>query len=486
MPNIAIAALDIGTSQIKLGVFCPRLSDQITLLGSHKNELTFGSGGEVKSDYRHTQEKAFDLFASLGVFLKKNRVERLFLGLCSHVSSLLEWKRREVAPVNNLFPIWLDSTCSRQARKTFELTSQQEGKDGMGSFLPAGTNWLLTKLVNESERGFSKESVFLQAGDAIFASLTGKYATHFSAQVSMVHQTKKEYVGRFLEYLGLANDQLPQIRDGQSTPVLPQVKARFHFPEESHAFPALADFYASFAGLRLRNREAFVLGNTSEIAGFFSTEEPPRSERFVNVILDDGYVQYGSTNSGGNIISWFFENLLNQPVEPNTLSELMGQAAKLAPGDCPVFLPYLEGERAPFWNSKLTAAFLELRSVHTRAHLFRSLMESVAFARRQTFEVMGRTNVLGVKMGGGSTQNQLWNTIRASVMDTPILISEEKELAIIGVTDDIVENLASDCRIEKPANRYNTINPDKMLVDAYHDKYRTFLRYQQLLNIKHE
>jgi sugar (pentulose or hexulose) kinase len=483
MQNIAVAALDIGTSRIKSAVCCPGLSDRIIHLGSHNNALSYGTSGEVKANYFEIKEKSFDLFSKLGAFLKAHGIEILYIGLCGHVSSLLEWDREKNAPVNHLFPIWRDSTCSKNMEELKELTGPGKGMDFLGSFLPPGTNWLLTKLTGEKAKGFGERSVFVQIGDALFTELTGEFQTHFSSQVSMVHQMEKKYAGGMLAFLGLQSSQLPEINNEGRIRLLPRMAELLSLPPETHVFPSLADYYASFIGLRLYNGEAFVLANTSEVAGICSSQKLPPHERFMQVILNRHFIQYGSTSSGGNIVNWFFENVLNLSVNQKNLSEISRLAAQLSPMECPVFLPYPEGERAPFWNSSLTATFLGIRSFHTRAHLFRALLESIAFARKQTFEFMCAEAPKTVKMGGGSTRNDLWNRIRASVLNIPHLISKEEETAIIGLIDHIAEILGDEYLVKKPRVDYEEVNPDEELARIYLNKYAEFLDGQKRFNI---
>ena len=478
----AIAALDIGTSKIKLGVYCPHLSEKVIVIGSHDNDLFFGKAGEVRSDFSLVQEKSFDLFRLLGIFLKDNGIKKLYIGICSHVSSLLEWNRLENKPVNNFFPVWLDSTCLENLNEFTELTGQGKSEEAIGSFLPPGTNWLLCKLIGQGKKGFEKGSVFLQVGDAVFTALTGLYETHFSSQVSMSHLSGNGYSGHFMEYLGLEDRQLPSISSNQYFRVLTGQRTNLIFPEESYVFPSLADFYASFIGLGLQNNDAFILGNTSEVAGMLSMKRLPYSGCCVDAVLKDGYIRYGSTSTGGNIINWFFGNILQEPVTSSTILGLTKQAEAINPGDCPLFLPYLEGERAPFWDNRLTASFIGLRSFHTRAHLFRSLLESVSFARKQLFESIGAEGCPVIKMGGGSSQNPLWNTIRASVMDKQLFISDEKELSILGLIEHIAETEETGFLGTKPVNCLRKVSPDARLTEAYKEKYCEFLKYQEQMN----
>ena len=116
------------------------------------------------------------------------------------------------------------------------------------------------------------------------------------------------------------------------------------------------------------------------------------------------------------------------------MNELTAEALpRLQPEHTPIILPYLQGERAPLWNSKLTASILELKSAHTEVHLFRAILESISFARRQCFDEIGINDLHVIKIAGGSSKNPLWNTIRASVLNKPIAVADEKELSMAGL-----------------------------------------------------
>ncbi len=52
-----------------------------------------------------------------------------------------------------------------------------------------------------------------------------------------------------------------------------------------------------------------------------------------------------------------------------------------------VYLPYLMGERTPIWDPAARGAFMGLSSRHTRAHLYRAILEGVAYAFRQIAEI---------------------------------------------------------------------------------------------------
>jgi sugar (pentulose or hexulose) kinase len=469
--NMALAALDIGTSQIKLGVYFPPDSPSLSVLGSIRNEITFGANGGVTSSYGMTREASFTLFNRLGKFLRSCRPDSLCLGLSGHVSSLLEWDRKSGRPARDDFPIWMDSTCS-PALDTFS-SILGDGRRMLGSFLPPGTNWLLTKLLHQGDPG---QGLYLQAGDAIFYELSGRYASHYSSQISLVHHSKREYVGKLLNAAGVGKPQLPALSTGANA-VLQEMCQAFGWPENSHVFPSMADFYASFYGLRLNPRERFVLGSTSEIAGLYRETDAQVTPAFVSLPFAGGHIDYGSANTGSNTVSWFVRNILGQEISTGVLEALTSEAARVHPGEAPIFLPYIAGERAPFWDRGLKASFAGLQLHHQAPHLFRSVLESVAFARRQCFEHLGAGFAGMVKMGGGSSTNSLWNVIRASVLNSELAVAMEKELAIGGLIYCLAEKL----QMPAPALHFSAVLPDRELVPVYEKKYREFLQYQKML-----
>lgn len=477
--KIAYAALDIGTSQVKLGVYCPFLSDKITLIDNHANKLIYGSSGEVLAEYKVIRETSFMLFRELGSFLKINKVEVLYLGICGHVSSLIEWNKTKGTPPEKPFPIWLDTTCYNSLDEYNSIMGNGKSKEIIGTFLPAGTNWLFTKLLHRRQSGFATGSIFLQVSDAIFYELCGDYKTHFSSQISIVDLKRREYAQELLDHLKLGKCFLPSI-DYNSCPIAEEEKRLLDFPEESFAFPGMADLYTSLYALGLQDKEGFMLANTSEQAGAFSLQLPKMLDNFLSISFSEGYINYGSTNTGGNVVNWFLSHILNKKITPEILHELTCKAEAINPEDTPIILPYLQGERAPLWNSKLTASILELRSSHTEVHLFRAVLESVSFARRQCFEELGINALDLIKLGGGSSKNNLWNTIRASVLNKRIAVADEKELSMAGLIYYIMKTTESPYK--KPAINFSIIDPKRDWVNSYDEKYEKFIKYQKLLS----
>jgi xylulokinase len=100
-----------------------------------------------------------------------------------------------------------------------------------------------------------------------------------------------------------------------------------------------------------------------------------------------------------------------------------------------LFLPFLQGERVPYWNADLRAAFVGLDRSHRPQDMARAVLEGVAFANR---EVLTRAEAaLGhsateIRFGGGGSRNPAWCQIKADVCQRPVVTTGSEEPGLIG------------------------------------------------------
>jgi len=154
----------------------------------------------------------------------------------------------------------------------------------------------------------------------------------------------------------------------------------------------------------------------------------------------DLYV-FGGAATAGAAVSWFREQFCQAEIgaaraadrDPHAL--LDEAAAGLGPGaQGIVFLPYLMGERSPVWDSRASGAFVGLNLFHTRAHLYRAVLEGVTFALRHNMEagVRGAATLdRRLIVVGGAAKSDLWMRIIADVTGFPVwTIREDVEAAL--------------------------------------------------------
>ena len=154
----------------------------------------------------------------------------------------------------------------------------------------------------------------------------------------------------------------------------------------------------------------------------------------------DAYV-FGGAITAGAAVAWFRDQFCQAEVAAARAADgsadaLLDAAAAGVPdgADGLVFLPYLMGERSPVWDGRASGAFVGLSLYHTRAHLYRAVLEGVSFALRHNIEAGAKVaRVLDDKLivVGGAAHSDLWMQIVADTTGFPVLtIAQDVEAAL--------------------------------------------------------
>jgi xylulokinase len=140
------------------------------------------------------------------------------------------------------------------------------------------------------------------------------------------------------------------------------------------------------------------------------------------------WVVGAATNTSGKALDWFADGIAPAGM---SYAELLDEAAGVPAGAGGLlFLPYLAGERAPVQDARARGAWVGLTLGHDRRHMLRALLEGVAFSFRSVQESLAE--VAEVYCVGGQAHSALWNQIKADVLNTPVLVPEVVEAAVVG------------------------------------------------------
>lgn len=179
-----------------------------------------------------------------------------------------------------------------------------------------------------------------------------------------------------------------------------------------------------------RDRSTVYLSGTSEILGISSHEVVATPGAIVFPNCENIRLHAAPTQSGGDAKVWFAES---NGLSLEEMTNLV--ASNNRTNATPLFLPQLQGERAPIWDADLRAAFLGVSRQTERHDFARAVYEGVAMAARMALEtVQVSANVVGdsIACGGGGFQSHPWNQIRADVMGVELRRLAAKEPGILG------------------------------------------------------
>lgn len=141
----------------------------------------------------------------------------------------------------------------------------------------------------------------------------------------------------------------------------------------------------------------------------------------------------GVTSTTGAALHWAWQALYD---EQTPFATALQQALATPPGAEGVFfLPFLAGERTPFWNDALRGAFYGLTLTHRRPHLLRAVLEGVAFSLRYLLDEFSRLGVAidAIALAGGGAAIEGLPQLMADVCARPVAVYAGEETVTRGL-----------------------------------------------------
>jgi xylulokinase len=148
-----------------------------------------------------------------------------------------------------------------------------------------------------------------------------------------------------------------------------------------------------------------------------------------------------------------------------------------------LFLPYLQGERAPHLDPVARGGWIGLTARHDRRALIRAVLEGVAYSLRDCFAIIREQGlpIEQVRITGGGAHSPLWRQILADVLEIDLVTTQAQEgpsfgaALLAGVAASIYPSVEAACNAAvRPGTR---TTPDDRTMRAYRQYYPI---YQEL------
>ena len=314
----------------------------------------------------------------------------------------------------------------------------------------------------------------------LWHKLTGEFEIDYSIATAtgLFNEGKRQWSKRAMTYAGVRPDQL-------STPV-PTTHQRPYQPRPETAGTGLTAGVSLLigasdgclanlgAGAIKRGTATLTIGTSGAIRQ--TVRKPLRDAqiRLFCYYLDEGYyVVGGPTNNGGNVLEWVTEKLAQQDTKT-----VLTEAATIAPGsDGLLFLPYLQGERAPLWDASVRGAYLHVDWHHTRAHFARAALEGVLFNLLSINELLtthtGSARV--IHANGGFAQSTFWVQMLADMAGVPVRLNASNESGSMGAILLTMKAVGVAKTLDQAAERVafgETFEPDLTRHKAYRNAFK--------------
>ena len=189
------------------------------------------------------------------------------------------------------------------------------------------------------------------------------------------------------------------------------------------------------AGVQNIGDMMIMLGSSNSI--ILITDKLLRTANFwgLNWIKPGEYAVVGGMTTVGSLTRWFRDQFspleLQRQAEVgenayHSLTDLLDASPPGANGL--VALPYFEGERTPFYDPDAKGVLFGLNLKHTRADVYRALLESIGYGIRHNLESLageGLTPRRCIVIGGG-TRNPQWLQIISDIAGIQLVVPEKQ------------------------------------------------------------
>lgn len=218
-------------------------------------------------------------------------------------------------------------------------------------------------------------------------------------------------------------------------------------------------------------------------------EEPLHDKRIWSLAgaFEGQYNLAGGMATTGSLTRWFRDELAGN----SNFDTLFEEAADIPPGaEGLLALPYFSGERTPINDPHARGVIAGLTLSHSRAHLYRAVLEGVAFGIRHhvdIFSELGATidRILAV---GGGTKTTTWLQIVSDVINREQIVPEKTIGASYGdaFLAGLVSGVLSKEGIQQWVQEEKIVQPDEAnhrFYQPFYEDYRAL--YSQTKDIVH-
>lgn len=364
-----------------------------------------------------------------------------------------------------------------------EVLSRHTGNIAFAGFTAPKILWMQK---HEPEL-FAQIAKIMLPKDFVNYKLTGVHATDFSDASGMLLLDVEHrcWSKEMLAICGVSETQLPKLFESYETigTLCPAVAKELGLPNDTVVCAGAGDNAAAaigtgaVSGLGGCNISLGTSGTVFIPSKSFGVDSTNGLHAFCHA--DGAWHLMGCMLSAASCNKWWQEDILH--TTDFTAEQAAIEDEKLGSNHV-YYLPYLMGERSPINDTNARSTFIGMTMDTTRADLTQAVLEGVAFAIRDSFEVAKSLGVLIPRscICGGGAKSPLWKKILANVLGIPLdTVTTEQGpgfgaavLAMVacGVYADVETAVHTLVHVKE------TTKPTAELTARYEDRYRKFAK----------
>jgi gluconokinase len=388
-------------------------------------------------------------------------------------------------PLSNLI-LWSDSRSSSIAD---EIKNSPQGKsiyEATGT--PIHSMSPLCKIIwlqkNKPEL-FQKTYKFISIKEYIWHRLFGEFKIDHSlaSATGLFHIEELAWNSESLSLAAITKEHLSQpVSTSYIKAGLPeQIAALLHVPASTPFCIGASD--GCLANLGTNAMEPGVAAITIGTSGAVRVARKKPSRDFsamsFNYILDEQtFICGGPTNNGGSVVEWLLRNFLShQTVQEKEYTELFTRIEQI-PAGCEglIFLPYLNGERAPLWDEEACGVFFGVKSHHHQAHFLRAALEAICFSLKDILSSVEDSSnpIYQINASGGFVHSQVWMQLLADISGKQVSVQQTKDASAIGAAYLALKALNIIVDYSTLQKGTKILHPHEEVTEVYKKTYAVF------------
>ncbi len=471
--------VDLGTSAVKLLLM--EGSGKICNIVSNEYPLSFPHPGWSEQKPEDWWDAVVDGIKKLVDGYDASQVAGISFGGQMHGLVILDENDNVIRPAI----LWNDGRTTKET----DYLNNEIGKDKLSEYTAniAFAGFTAPKIlwVKENEPdNFAKIAKIMLPKDYIAYKMTGVHSCDYSDASGMLLLDVKNkcWSKEMMEICDVKEEQLPKLFESY--------EVTGNLTEEAASVLGLTTNCKIAAGAGDNAAAAVGTGTVGDggcnislgtSGTIFITSKEFGVDRF-NALhsfdhADGNYHLMGCMLSAASCNKWWMDEIIGtkdyaKEQEPITDEKL---------GANPVFyLPYLMGERSPHNNPDARAMFIGMSMDTTRADMTQAVLEGVAFAMRDCYEIAKDLgiNITETKICGGGAKSPLWRKIIANVLNINVNIIESEEGPGLGGAMLAAVACGEYASVEEAAGKIvkvtGTEKPDPALAAKYDERYAKF------------
>jgi xylulokinase len=469
--------VDLGTSAVKLILM--QADGTIKNVVSKEYPLYFPKPGWSEQKPEDWWEGVCEGIKELTKEVDKSQVAGISFGGQMHGLVILDNADHVIRPAI----LWNDGRTGKETNYLNDVIGKEKLSEYTANIAFAGFTApkILWVKANEPEN-FNRISKIMLPKDYIAYMLSGVHCSDYSDASGMLLMDVKNkcWSKEMLDICSVTEEQMPKLFESYDVvgTLKPEIAKILGLSTDCKIVAGAGDNAAAAVGTGTvgDGRCNISLGTSGTIfisSKAFGVDENNALHAFAHA--DGHYHLMGCMLSAASCNKWWMDGIIGTKDYAKEQSEI----TKLGENQV-FFLPYLMGERSPHNNPDARGTFIGMTMDTTRADMTQAVLEGVAFAIRDSFEV---AKDLGIqiertKICGGGAKSPLWKKIIANVLNLKVDVIESEEGPALGSAMLAAvanhEYTSVEEAAEKIVKVIDTIEPTSELVQKYEEKYNKF------------